>query len=241
MTPSRAAEHVPQRRSSYILRSLPRRYRSAAAWIPNGQVRASPAPRRRPEGCAGRRRLMRDGAERRLRPLFVALREHAVQPAGLDALVVGGAGLHEVLHVEVRARCVGRAAGVDDREVSRLVERRSTAFERRVQAEEVRRGRARSAVASRDAAVGWRCPGGACSRTGRHAARPSTGRRPHRAGRCRRAPSCRSAAAGGVRRQGRSARDRGPYIEPAPIAAKAIPPRFRKKLRRDVHGFHFLN
>ena len=47
----------------------------------------------------------------------------AIQPAVRRALHAGRGGLHVVLRVEVRARAVGRAAGVDDRELPRVPER----------------------------------------------------------------------------------------------------------------------
>src|SRR5262249_1414841 len=51
------------------------------------------------------------------------LRQSAVHPAILCRLHTWRAGLHVVLRVEVRARGVGRAGGVDDGEMLLIVER----------------------------------------------------------------------------------------------------------------------
>jgi len=61
--------------------------------------------------------------------------EHPVHPPAGRALVVGNAGLHEILHVKMRARGIGRAAGVDHRQMLGAVER-GEGVHRRVQAEE---------------------------------------------------------------------------------------------------------
>ena len=53
----------------------------------------------------------------------------------MGALDAGSAGFHEVLRIEVRARHVGRSGGVDDGEVSRVVERLE-GIERGMQTEE---------------------------------------------------------------------------------------------------------
>ena len=78
----------------------------------------APAPPRRLRGTVGPRATARNGdAGSRRRG-----GEAAPEPAVWRALHAGGARLHVVLGVEVRARGVGRAAGVHDRERPRVPE-----------------------------------------------------------------------------------------------------------------------
>ncbi len=79
-------------------------------------------------------RRQRDGAERR-GALVLAVVQIAVEPAVLRALDARRPALHVVLRVEVRARLVGRSAGVHDGELAALEQRREWRHAR-VQAEE---------------------------------------------------------------------------------------------------------
>ena len=105
--------------------------------------------------CSDARQLRRErhGAERRGR-LVLARVQVAIEPAVVRALHARRRRLHVVLRVEVRARRVGRAAGVDDRELPR-VEERLERRQPRMQAEEAveidRRARSRPGRADRDA------------------------------------------------------------------------------------------
>ena len=61
--------------------------------------------------------------------------ERPVQPAVFGRFHAGRAGFHVVLRIEVRARGVGRAGGVNDRQVA-LLPQRLEGRERWVQPEE---------------------------------------------------------------------------------------------------------
>ena len=74
--------------------------------------------RRRALQHARQLRRQRDRAERRRRFGLPRL-QVAIQPAVRRALDARRRRLHVVLRVEVRARAVGRSAGVDDRELAR--------------------------------------------------------------------------------------------------------------------------
>ena len=128
------------------------------------------------------------------------------QPAVRRALHAGRARLHVVLRVEVRARGVGRAAGVHRGEPP-LVPERLERRQRRMQAEEAveidgavaaRRARDRDAAAR------------ARSSRGRRAARACSGRPRPRAGRSRPAPSTAPRATGPAPSAPRSRGDRRP-------------------------------
>ncbi len=64
-----------------------------------------------------------------------SLRQRPIQPAVGGAFKAGRAGLHVILRVEMRARGIGRAHGVDNRQMPR-VEHRLERRERRMQSEE---------------------------------------------------------------------------------------------------------
>ena len=74
-----------------------------------------------------------DGAQRRCRAGF--FRQRPIQPAVGSAFEAGRAGLHVILRVEMRARGIGRAYRVHDRQMPR-VEHRLERRERRMQSEE---------------------------------------------------------------------------------------------------------
>ena len=95
---------------------------------------SSPPRRRRRAGRAAAR-AQRHGPERRGAASAAMAGEPARQPAVGRALHAGRAGLHVVLRVEVRARRVGRAAGVHDGQPARVPQRLERR-QRRVQAEE---------------------------------------------------------------------------------------------------------
>ena len=165
-----------------------------------------------------------DGAHRR--DFARHLRQRAIQPAVGGGLQAGRAGLHVILRIEVRARGIGRAGGVHDREML-LIPQRLQRRERRMQPEEAVEIDGACRPRRPPTAAGRRWWAADRNSAARRAAPRCSDHRPRRAGRSRPEFSCGRPAR---RRQERRARShRG--AAPTPTIAKA---ELRRKILRET-------